>query len=107
MARKNKKYFLSFVEEAVLNSNYFGCFAGRVEVYSNGPYADNEIRFFFKGYDYNQKNPENTKYDTPKMRKWNEFREHWDFKNCTAKELKKLEIIIKDEWYELDIIKVK
>jgi hypothetical protein len=45
MAKKNKKYSLSFVEEAVLNSDYFGCVGGRVEVYSNGSYADDEIRF--------------------------------------------------------------
>jgi len=105
MARKNKKYFLSFVEEAILNSDYFGCVGGRVEVYSGGSYADDEIRFFFKGYDYNQKSPENTQYNTSKMRKWSEFREHWDFKNCTDKELKKLETIIKDDWYEIDRIK--
>jgi hypothetical protein len=107
MVRKNKKYSLSFVEEAVLNSDYFGCVGGRVEVYGGGSYVDNEIRFFFKGYDYNQKNPENTQHDTPKMRKWSRFREYWNFKNCTDKELKKLENIIKKEWYKIDRIKVK
>jgi hypothetical protein len=105
MARKNKKYSLNFVEEAVLNSDYFGCVAGRVEVYGGSSYANGEIRFFFKGYNYDPRNTPG-QYNTPKMRKWSKFREYWDFKNCTDKELKKLETIIKEEWYEIDRIKI-
>jgi hypothetical protein len=44
-------YFLSFVEEFVMNSNFAGYVAGRIEVTpddSETGYASEEIRFFTK-----------------------------------------------------------
>ena len=43
--RRPKRYYLSFVEEAVMNPEYEGFVGGRLEVYDGGPYAADEIRF--------------------------------------------------------------
>lgn len=100
-----KKYFVNFIEEGIFNPEYYGCIGGRVEISSDGPYADNEIRFFFRSYDYPSENSKCC--DTSKMKKWNEFRESWDFKEYSNEEIKKLEDILKKEWYEADITKLK
>lgn len=45
------KYFLSFVEEAVMNPDYAGYVAGRIEVYPDdavNEYATEEVRFLTK-----------------------------------------------------------
>lgn len=66
-----KKYFLSFVEEMVLNPNYQGYVGGRIEVYvKNQEYAVEEIRFF-----------------TKKIKEFDKFRETWDFKEVSFKTL--------------------
>jgi len=66
-----KKYFLSFVEEMVLNPNYQGYVGGRIEVYvENQEYAVEEIRFF-----------------TKKIEKFYRFRKKWDFKVVSLKKL--------------------
>lgn len=66
-----KKYFLSFVEEMVLNPNYQGYVGGRIEVYvENQDYAVGEIRFF-----------------TKKIEKFYWFREKWNFKEVPLKTL--------------------
>ena len=48
---KIKPYHISIVGEMILNRNFLekhghNWAAGRIEVYSDGPYADEEIRYF-------------------------------------------------------------
>jgi hypothetical protein len=70
-----KTYFLSFVEEGILNSDYFGYVGGRIEVYEVGleGYAIGEIRFL-----------------TKKQKEYHRLREKWDFEDATVKELERL-----------------
>jgi hypothetical protein len=61
------KYFISFVEEAVMNPKWAGYIGGRIEVYSDDStsgYATDEIRFF-----------------TKKVDDFYAFREKYDFKD--------------------------
>ena len=80
-----KKYFVSFVEEVIFNPEFIGYVGGRVEVYdeSKSSYPIYEIRFL-----------------TPKWREFFTFRDKWDFKEVTAKELKEIEKTINEEFYE-------
>lgn len=46
MYEKDKKYFVSFVEEGIMNSDYYDCVGGRVEIMDNETGKTiNEIRF--------------------------------------------------------------
>jgi hypothetical protein len=68
--------FISFIEEAVPNPDFSGYRGGRVEVYRDvDEYAADEIRFLT---------------NDPEFR---EFREQWDFRRVTDKQL----IFIKQE----------
>jgi hypothetical protein len=61
------KYFISFVEEAVMNPKWAGFIGGRIEVTpdnSKSGYASEEIRFFTKD-----------------VAAFNQFRELYDFKD--------------------------
>ena len=75
MWKASKKYFLSFIEEAVMNPDYEGYVAGRVEVYEAdaGEYAKEEIRFF-----------------TKKLSEFYRLRDTWDFKEVSAGKLEQL-----------------
>jgi hypothetical protein len=81
---KGKTYFLSFVEECVMDPAYFEYVGGRIEVYEMGAdkYAIEEIRFF-----------------TKKLKEFYKLREKWDFEEVTAKELERLrkKIIVLNE----------
>lgn len=78
-----KKYFLNFIEEGIMNTDYEGYVGGRVEVWvEESEYDIDEIRFFTKATD------------------WYEFRERWDFKEVTRKKLDELRKIIKEKYYE-------
>ena len=71
-----KTFFLSFVEECVMDPAYSDEFiGGRIEVYEMGAdkYAIEEIRFF-----------------TKKLKEFYRLREKWDFEEVTAKELERL-----------------
>lgn len=72
---KSKTYFLSFIEEGILNSDYFGYVGGRIEVYEVGldDYAIEEIRFL-----------------TKKQGAYHKLRGKWDFEEATEKELGQL-----------------
>jgi hypothetical protein len=72
---KGKSYFLSFVEEGILNSDYFGYVGGRIEVYEVGleGYAIGEIRFL-----------------TKKQKEYHRLRGRYDFEDVTAKGLERL-----------------
>ena len=74
-----KKYFISFVEECVLNPDFAGCIGGRVEITwedDNWPCA--ELRFL-----------------TKKIEQFEQFREQWDFKVVTQDELGRIEASLK------------
>jgi hypothetical protein len=80
------KYFISFIEEFWTNikPEYKDYVIGRVEVYDNDSvYAIDEIRFLT-----NDKN-------------WNKFREKWDFKDITKKDLNKLRKEINKKFYSI------
>lgn len=71
----SKKFFLSFIEEAVLNPDFAGCHGGRVEVTRNGDdYPSEEIRFFVKDH----------------LSEYYRLRDLWDGKELTAAQLDKL-----------------
>jgi hypothetical protein len=79
-----KKFFLSFVEEAVMNPNYEGYIGGRVEVFdepSEDGYAIEEIRFF-----------------TNKQSEFYYFRERWDFETVGKKTLNAIRQAIKERF---------
>lgn len=71
------RYFVSFIEEAVLNPSYKGYKAGRVEIFPRdvndphlGKYAIEELRFL-----------------TDNMEDFEKFREKWDFEIINGSEL--------------------
>lgn len=80
--KETKPYFLSFVEEAIQNTDFEGYVAGRLEIYSSGPYADEEVRFF-----------------TDDLEKFDEFRALWDFSNVTETELNLIKAEIKTRYF--------
>ena len=80
---KKGDYFISFVEEGIFNPTYQDWVGGRVEIYSpDEKYAIDEIRFF-----------------TKRDKSWNNFREKWDFRNVTKKELQNLIKIIAQKYH--------
>jgi len=76
---KGPTYFLSFVEEGILDRSWADYVGGRVEVYEVGPddiwnkYAIEEIRFL-----------------TKKQDEYHKLRGRFDFEDVTAKGLKRL-----------------
>ena len=77
-----KKYFVSFIEEGILNPDYKGYVAGRVEVNLEGAvYAVEEIRFL-----------------TDKRDEFYRFREKWDFKDVDQEELDEVRTTIKERY---------
>jgi hypothetical protein len=72
---KSRRFFLSFVEECVMDPAYFDYVGGRIEVYEVGSdkYAIEEIRFL-----------------TKKQKAFGKLREKWDFEEATVKELERL-----------------
>jgi hypothetical protein len=73
---KGPTYFLSFVEECIMDPAYTGYVGGRIEVYeigSDNQYAIEEIRFF-----------------TKKQKEYYRLRERYDFEDVTAKGLERL-----------------
>ena len=74
MWKTSKKYFLSFIEEAVMNPDWAGYVGGRVEVTKAGEdYASEEIRFF-----------------TNKLSDFYRLRDELDFKEVSAGKLEQL-----------------
>jgi len=81
---KNKKYFLNFIEEAILNPKYFGYIAGRIEIWDDQhSYSIKEIRFF-----------------TKKLNEWKKFRNKWDFKEVDDAQIGKIKNIVKEKYYD-------
>jgi len=74
MWKSKVRFFLSFIEEAVLNPDYEGYVGGRVEISETGEeYAKEEIRFF-----------------TNKLSDFYRLRDELDFKEVTAAQLQRL-----------------
>lgn len=75
MFRSKKRYFISFIEEFVLNPEFEGYVGGRVEVTGPGDdYPGEEIRFFTKEH----------------KSEYYRLRDDWDFKEITAAQLDRL-----------------
>ena len=76
-------YFINFVEYAIMNPQYYGNVAGRIEVHDNdddyNPYAEREIGYLIK---------DTTDYYL--------FRERWDFKDISEDELAEMEEELED-----------
>jgi len=74
MWKSKVRFFLSFIEEAVLNPDWAGYVGGRVEVTKAGEdYASEEIRFF-----------------TNKLSDFYRLRDELDFKEVSAGKLEQL-----------------
>jgi len=74
MWKSKVRFFLSFIEEAVLNPDYEGYVGGRVEISETGEeYAKEEIRFF-----------------TNKLSDFYRLRDELDFKEVSAGKLEQL-----------------
>ena len=81
--RKKRTYFISFVEEGILNPDYKEYVGGRVEIYDDiNSFEVDEIRFFTN------------------KKSWNSFRNKWDFREVTKKQLDSLRKTIKEKYYE-------
>lgn len=77
-------YFLSFIEEGVLNPAYSGYIGGRVEVTRPGDmYPSEEIRFFTKDVDG-----------------FYAFRERYDFKDVSDRALSRIRRAIATKWHD-------
>jgi hypothetical protein len=70
-----KTFFLSFVEECIMDPSWSAYVGGRIEVYEIGSdkYAIEEIRFL-----------------TKKQKAYHRLRGKWDFEDATARELEQL-----------------
>lgn len=80
----DKEYSISFIEEGVLNPDYRGYVAGRVEVgVENEPYAVEEIRFL-----------------TDRREEFHAFREKWDLRDVNQEQLDEIRNAIKEKYYD-------
>lgn len=83
MKTNKKNIFISFIEEGIMNPKYHSYRGGRIEVsYPGEPYPSEEIRFFTKDKEYYT------------------FRDEWDMKDISEKELRKLKRIVKKKYME-------
>ncbi|MBV6343416.1 hypothetical protein [Candidatus Magnetobacterium casense] len=75
-----KKTYISFVEEAVMNPDYRGYIGGRIEVHrpEDRGYHSEEIRFF-----------------TDEPEKFNAFRDKYDMKEVTKEQLEAIKEIVR------------
>ena len=74
---------VSFVEEFIFDPALADYIGGRIEVYGDGPYAEREIRFF-----------------TKRTEEFCEFRDYWDLKDLTEKQLKRFEFEVQKKYQE-------
>ena len=77
-------HFLNFVEEIIMNENYQGYRAGRIEVYDNEtdrPFSDEEIRFF-----------------TDDVKGYYKFQDKYDFKDVSKETLEKVREIATNQF---------
>ena len=88
MKKKKRKrkvgIFISFIEECIMNPDYYDYIGGRIEVGLPGEYfASEEIRFFTKS-----------------VEEFYKFREKWDMKEINKGELEEIRRVVKDKFYE-------
>lgn len=77
-------YYLSFVEEVIMNPDYFGHLGGRVEVWTQwSPYDVDEYRFF-----------------TNKTKEFYLLRDKYEFKNMTIWGLRKFKKMLENNYHE-------
>jgi len=83
MKRKKKcSLFISFIEECIMNPDYYDYVGGRIEVSKLGNYfASEEIRFFTKN-----------------VEEFYNFREKWDMKEITKGELEEIRQTVKEHF---------
>ena len=74
---------VSFVEEFIFDPAYADYVGGRIEVYGEGMYAENEIRFFTKRRD-----------------EFCRFRDKWDLQDLSEKQLKRFEFEVRAKYLE-------
>ena len=80
-----KRYFLSFVEEFIMNPKYGGYAGGRMEIYkesSDTGYAMDEDRYFTKDVGFYK------------------FRDKWDFKNVGPRTLDRIRCELKEKYLD-------
>jgi hypothetical protein len=79
--------FISFIEECIMNPDYEGYVGGRIEVtYTRDQFPSEEIRFF-----------------TNHVKEFYKFRDTWDMKNISRRELFQIKDIIKEKFNEKGI----
>lgn len=82
----NKKYWLNFVGEFIMNSNYEGYIAGRIEIRDNyNPYSMEEMRYF-----------------TNKVQEFNSFDNKWDLKQVSKRQIERIKRIVKEKFCNYD-----
>ena len=82
LSTKVNKYFISFIEECVMNALYQDYIGGRIEVHKHDEiFSNHEIRFF-----------------TKRIKTFGVFRDRWDLKDITGKQLKYIERKVKLEF---------
>jgi len=75
LSTKVNRYYISFIEECIQHPSYLDYIAGRIEVFeSDAQYDCKEIRFFTKD-----------------VKKFRAFRDRWDMKDITEKQLQRIE----------------
>lgn len=78
--KDNGKFFVSFIEEGIMNPDYQGYIGGRIEIWVDDyEYDIDEIRFLTKD-----------------IKGFYKFRNKWDFKDINAKRLDELERITRE-----------
>lgn len=76
------KYFISFIEECVMNPLYRDYMGGRIEVHEqDAQFSTREIRFFTKD-----------------MKKFRAYREYWDMREISERQLQRLEDKVEKEF---------
>ena len=77
------KYFLSFIEEGIFDPKYEDYVGGRIEIWTDNPWADDEFRFL-----------------TKRTEGWGEFRNKWDFKDVSRKQLEEVKKTVKEKFHK-------
>ena len=82
--KDNGLYFISFIEEGIMNEDYQGYVGGRIEIWADSyEYDIEEIRFL-----------------TTDKEGYRNFREKYDFKDVDTKTLDLIERITKEKYYQ-------
>lgn len=89
MKKKRKRkveIFISFIEEGIMNPQYWGYVGGRIEVSKpDDSFTTEEIRFFTK----------NTE-------EYYKFRDEWDMKEITKTKLEEIRKTVEEKFYDLE-----